>query len=130
VVAWLASRSVARFRLVAPVRRGLDLAALETLVTIRVELADTLLALGYTDLDLGDTFGRDRRLTQAIARWAFERGYGAIRYPSRFHPSFELWAIFEGATLADVEIAPIAPDDPDLLAVAGLFGLDIGQRPG
>jgi hypothetical protein len=65
-------------------------------------------------------------LTQAIARWAHERGYHGIAYKSRFDDAFDYWAIFEEATFTpDPAVEPITPSDPDLRTVAALFNLAI-----
>ena len=53
-----------------------------------------MLDLGLTDLDLSGVLGPQRRLTQALARWAYEHGYAGIAYPSRFDDALSLWAIF------------------------------------
>ena len=89
-------------------------------------MASVLLALGVTDLDLSEVLSRERRLTQTISRWAYELGYGGIVYRSRFAAASSLWAIFEGARLEPAGVAePILPDDPDLVAVARVFGLGL-----
>jgi hypothetical protein len=122
---WYQKRAVARLRL-GPRQRWLDLRAADTREALRSELADTLLDLGLADLDLSGVLGPQRRLSQAIARWAYERGYAGIVYPSRFDDALSLWAIFEGAAFEPVGLPePIVPDDPDLVATARLFGLAI-----
>ncbi len=40
--------------------------------------------MGLPDADLGDVLHHDRAWTQALARWAYEHSYQALRYPSRF----------------------------------------------
>lgn len=124
---WFTRRRLACFRVSSSRGPFLDLGALESLVALRAELAGTLVGLGYPDFDAGEAIGRDRRVTQTIARWAYEEGFGGIRYPSRFDPALPLWAIFEGGTFAEATVSAIAPDDPDLLAVAALFRLTIEQ---
>jgi hypothetical protein len=122
---WYQKRAVARLRLL-PGQRWLDLRATQTHETLRTELASILLALGVRDLDLSEVLSRERRLTQAISRWAYDRGYGGIIYRSRFAAATSLWAIFEGARLEPAGVAePILPDDPDLVAAARVFGLAI-----
>lgn len=122
-VDWYHRRGVARLRL-RPHRRWLDLRAPETREALRVEMAPTLLELGLADLDLAGVMGPTRALTQAIARWAYDRGLAGLAYRSRFDESVTLWAVFEGAAFEPVGSAePIAPDDPDLVATARLFGL-------
>jgi hypothetical protein len=122
---WYQKRAVARLRLKTR-QRWLDLRAAETREALRSELAATLLDLGLADLDLSGVLGPQRRLTQAIARWAYEHGYIGIAYLSRFDDALSLWAIFEGAVFEPVGVPePIVPDDPDLVATAHLFGLAI-----
>lgn len=120
---WYQKRAVARLRL-RPRQLWLDLRVTETREALRNELAATLLDLGLTDLDLSGVLGPQRRLTQAIARWAYEHGYAGIVYPSRFDDALSLWAVFEGAAFDPVGVPkPIVPDDSDLVATARLFGL-------
>lgn len=120
---WYQKRAVARLRL-GPGQRWLDLRAAETREELRSELAATLLDLGLPDLDLSGVLGPRRRLTRAIARWAYEHDYRGIVYPSRFDDALSLWAIFEGAAFEPEGVPePIVPDDPDLVATAHLFGL-------
>lgn len=81
---------------------------------------------GLSDLDLSSVAGPRRSFTQAIARWSHEHAYAGAAYPSRLDGRLTLWAIFEGAALEPVgPPEPIAPDDPDLRAVARLFGLSV-----
>jgi hypothetical protein len=109
-----------------PRQQWLDLRVVETREALRQELATTLLALGLSDLDLSRVLGTRRALTQAIARWAYERGYAGLGYYSRFAASYSLWAIFEGASFEPVGLPePIGPEDPDLVATASLFGLAV-----
>jgi hypothetical protein len=97
---------------------------LETREALRSELARTLLALGLDDLDLSGVVGPARPLTQAIARWAYERGYTGLVYSSRFAAALACWAVFEGAAFDPLGLPePILPDDPDLVEAAQLFGL-------
>jgi hypothetical protein len=120
---WYQRHAVARLRL-NPRQRWLDLRAPATREVLRAELATTILTLGLTDLDLSRVLGPRRTLTQAIARWAYERGYAGLVYPSRLDARLTLWAVFEGGTFEPVGLPElITPDDPDLAATARLFGL-------
>jgi hypothetical protein len=122
---WYQRRAVERLRL-APGQRWLDLRSMETREALRQELAQTLLDLGFRDLDLSGVIGPGRDLTQAIARWAYEHGNAGLAYNSRFDPRVQCWAVFEGAEFAPVgSPEPIMRTDPDLVAVANLFGLEI-----
>ena len=92
---------------------------------LRRELAGVLVQLGLSDFDLGHALTRDRRVTQAIARWAHETGQQAIIYTSRHGADFDCWALLEGVRFTSLQVSPIAKDDPDLLAAAGEFGLSV-----
>ncbi len=105
-------------------QRWLDLRAGATYQALRVALADTIRRLGLRDLDVSGVRGPSRALTQAIARWAFERGYRGIAYRSRFDDAFDCWALFEGALWTPAGPPQhIRRDDPDLRAAAALLGL-------
>lgn len=122
---WYRGRAVGRLRL-DPRQRWLDLRSMETREILRRELAQTLLDLGTEDLDLSGVVGPKRQLTQVIARWAYEHAYRGLVYSGRFDATLTCWAIFEGAMFEPAgPPAPILPDDPDLLAVARLFGLGV-----
>jgi len=83
-----------------------------------------LLTLGLSDLDLSRVLGPRRTLTQAIARWAYERGYSGLAHHSRLDQTLSLWAIFEGSAFEPVGLPePITPDDPDLMSTARRYGL-------
>ncbi len=57
---------------------------------------------------------------------AYEHGHAGVAYASRLDARLTLWAVFEGAAFEPVGLPkPLAPDDPDLLAVARLFGLSV-----
>jgi hypothetical protein len=70
---WLDRRCIGVFTL-QPRQRWLDLRSLATRVALRSEFASLLSAHALADFDLGDALSRNRSLTQAIARWAYERG--------------------------------------------------------
>jgi hypothetical protein len=84
------------------------------------------MALGVAGVDLGQLLGPLRPLTQAIARWAYEHGYSGLVYASRIDARLACWAVFEGARFEQVGLPePITPNDPDLRAVARLYGLSV-----
>jgi len=122
---WYHRRGVGQLRL-GPRQRWLDLRAPETREALRGEMARTLRDLGLSDLDVAGVIGPMRDLTQAIARWAYEQGYAGIAYRSRLDERLTLWAVFEGAAFEpEGSPEPIGPHDPDLAAVAKLFGLSV-----
>ncbi|HEX2924160.1 MAG TPA: RES family NAD+ phosphorylase [Chloroflexota bacterium] len=122
---WCAKRGVARFYLRAG-QRWLDLRSIETREALRTELAELLVNLNLADLDAGEVLSPNRQLTQAISRWAYERGYNGIAYKSRLDDDLDCWALFQGASIEMVgSIEPISPHDPDFREAATLFGLVI-----
>lgn len=126
---------IGRFRLAAG-QRWLDVRidAPESAAALSREptIASLLPDLGYGKrFKPGDLLGADRRLTQTIARWAYANGYAGLAYSCSHRPRLDCWAVFAGAALTVVG-APlsIAPDDPDLIAVAREFELTISfARP-
>ena len=129
-LSWWRHRLVGSFRL-GP-GRWLDLRALPTFQALRGPFADLAAALGLADVDLGAVAGtipiagQERRLTQAISRWAFEQGFGGIAYTSRLHHRYVCWAVFEGTPIhPNGPPVPITPDDPAFVTAARRFGLVI-----
>ena len=118
-------RMIASFEL-ASGQRWLDFRSGETFQALREEHPDLILGLGYEDFDASHALSADRDLTQAVARVALEAGYHGIVYRSRLDPMHDCWALFDRATIHPVKFRAITPDDPDLVAVARLFGLRIG----
>lgn len=123
--AWRLRRSIARFRLLRG-QRWLDLRRLEMRQALRPMFAGLLAQLGFNDFDAGAVLSPDRHLTQTVSRWAFEHGYTGVVFPSRFEPTYTNWAVFEGAAIEPVGVAePILRDDPDLVAVARRYNLNL-----
>jgi hypothetical protein len=121
---WHLKRAIAPFRIV-PEQRWLDLRSLEVRESIRRNLAGTITRLGHDNFDLGDALSRDRWLTHATTRWAYEQDHQRISYPSRLGGAFTRWALFEGAQFEPIETTAIAADDPDLTGIADLFRLRV-----
>jgi RES domain len=91
------------------------------------DIAALLPALGYGNrVKPGDFVGSDRSLTQALARWAYERDYAGLAYSCSHDLRLDCWAIFSGArfTIASAP-SPIEPDDLELIAVARTFELTV-----
>jgi hypothetical protein len=94
-------------------------------------MADELADLGVETLDVGNVRGPNRLITRAASGWAYwaENGdgpkYSGIRYMSRVLPDEECWAVFEGTPIVEVGRRAIEINDPDLKAVADIFGLRI-----
>jgi hypothetical protein len=119
---WHLKRSIGTLRLL-PDQRWIDLREHETRETLRVRLASTLQKLGVDDFDLSDALSRNRRLTQSVARFAFEEGFQGITYKSRFDNNFDCWAMFEGARFEPMGRFAIMRNDPDFVEAARRFGL-------
>lgn len=114
--------------------RFADFANGHTLTILREELAGWLQRLGLKDFDLSNvTSPEQRRLTQEAALYVYqlaEHGYtsfAGIRYISRLHSDWELWAIFHDRMVhAPVDVASvIRKDDPELLEAAEILDLEI-----
>ena len=109
----------------------LDIEHQQTRAFLRQEIGDFLAECDAPDLDVSDVRGPNRRLTRAIARWAYlhtdeqgEFAYSGVRYLSR-HNDLECWAIFDGTKVKTVRQEPIDTDDRDLRAAADLWDLRI-----
>ncbi|MGH2561295.1 MAG: RES domain-containing protein [Thermomicrobiales bacterium] len=106
----------------------------ETAVALSREsaIAGLLPELGYGKrLKPGDLVGSDRRLTQVVARWAFEAGFAGMAYNCSHDMRHDCRAIFEGAVFTvAANPSPIQPDDPELIAVARAFELTMSFARG
>lgn len=132
---WTTTHAIVEFELVQP-RPFLDVEAIETRETLKRELAAELHELGVRQLDIPEVTGRDRRVSQRIARWAAEAGarvefahyveidplYYGIRYPSKTDNQ-DCFAIFQRCELRDIAKHPIDPDDADVRRVFDEFDL-------
>jgi hypothetical protein len=96
------------------------------------ELSPMLVALGYggQELDFSDLCNHDRRISRAIAEYAYTAHdddgsptYSGIRYMSRIDPRWECWAIFEGTKVLEIERTKIELHDPDFEAIVDMWGL-------
>jgi hypothetical protein len=104
-----------------------------TMSILRTELWNWVVDLELPDFDLSAATSRKRRLTQETARYIYELAdkghtfFAGIRYPSRLHDEWELWAIFyDRMDHSPDEIAGvIAEDDPELLEAATVLGVRI-----
>lgn len=112
-------------------QRWLDLraSAPETAIALSREstFAAQLPELGYGKrFKPGDLLGSDRRLTQELARWAYEEDFVGIAYSCSHDIQRDCWAIFDSAKIASAgSPLTIEPDDPDVIAAAKLFGLTV-----
>jgi RES domain len=128
--AWGRNRVVGTFTLGSV--GWLDLRALDTIQVLRDAFAELAHSLRLADVDLSAATGRspiageERRFTQAVSRWAYERGYQGIVFSSRLDHRFTCWAVFESATIQRVG-APetITQADRDFVRIARSFSLRI-----
>jgi hypothetical protein len=112
--------------LVTPDQRWLDLRSLSTLETLRTDLAGLLVLENIPDLDAATAQGPNRKATQAISRWAYDRGYQGIVYRSRLDNEIGCWAIFEDARFVpEGRVEIITRSDPDLTTIAEIYNLEI-----
>jgi len=127
---WIESRRIATFVVIDEdgIGRWLDLTAPQSYAEFRNVFSVELDHAGLSDFDVSAATSDKRVLTQAIAVWAFERGYWGIRYVTRHAPHLYCWAIFESVTLKTVEPpSPILAIDDDFQAVAQQWGLDYSE---
>lgn len=119
--------------LLNPLLRFVDLPAPSTLQHLRAALAPTASGLGLPDFDLSAVTSPQRRLTQACARYVYERvdeagspAFAGLRYLSRLHNAWECWAIFSDRLRHDPGFPEtIFPDNPHLQEVASLYHLAV-----
>jgi hypothetical protein len=117
----------------SPSLRFVDIAAPETRTWLTREFAPLLAALEVSDLDLTAVMDkRLRRLTQEIARFVFEQtddmsgtpAFAGLRYLSRLHAGWELWAVFADRLVHDpAPLRSILPDDVGLIDACARLGL-------
>lgn len=113
-----------------------DITNAATMQHLRTAVAPLADRLHITDIDLSSLTSQQRRLTQGVARYIYDRvdssgtpRFAGIRYPSRLNSEWECWAIFDDR-IRHVQGCPgfpttILADDEDVLHVAKLFGLTI-----
>jgi hypothetical protein len=105
----------------------------ETLTILREELASWLVRFGLEELDLSTITSQQRRLTQDAARYVYELAnsgqtvFAGIRYVSRLHAAWELWAIFYDRMIHTPEelAGVIREDDLGLQEAARVLDLRI-----
>jgi RES domain len=107
----------------------------ETLTILGRKLATWLERLGLDEIDLSTITSSHRRLTQEASRYVYESSdsgqpvFAGIRYASRLHADWDLWAIFHDRMVhAPEDIASdIREDDPELQKAAEILGLRIEE---
>lgn len=130
---WRERRVVVRMG-VGEARSFVDIDHHDTLAALNSDrklLAD-LTRYGISEIDLGTIAGNDRRPTRLIAdhfhNMTDDDGrplWGGIRYSSRLGAGWECWAVFERTAMIEIERTRIDRAQPDLVAVAKIFGLEV-----
>lgn len=137
---WRSQRMVSH-TILEPSLRFVDLTAPKTIHALRRALAATAVRLGLYDVDEATLMGSDREFTRRVARYLYELTdeagrprYAGIRYCSRLCLEWECWALYADRIkhLAGMPglAETIYPNDPDLTAIAHLWGLTIEGLPG
>jgi RES domain-containing protein len=121
---WCRARALGRAELGAN-QRWLDTYAAETRRELRGVLANRLLDLGLDDFDFGDALSRNRLLSQAVSRWAYEQEFRGIVFPSRFEYGMRCWAVFETADFQALDVVPLNPDAVELRTALTFHGLTL-----
>ncbi|MHA7655157.1 RES family NAD+ phosphorylase [Mycobacterium sp. ML2] len=98
---------------------------------LNARMAGELADLGVETLDVGNVRGANRLITRAASSWAYWAEdadgpkYSGIRYMSRVLPDEECWAVFQETPIVEVSRRAIEINDPDLKAIADMWGLRI-----
>jgi hypothetical protein len=130
---WRLNRRIGSSRLDATLRFA-DLEEPHSATLLRREMAPLLTELGLDDLDFGDLVGRERRVTQHVARCVYEASgeagvpvFDGIRYVSRLNPGWELWAVFADRMTHEPEelYQTISRHDPDLRTAAEILDIEV-----
>jgi hypothetical protein len=108
-----------------------------TLTVLRAELAQCVVDFGLADFDLSAITSSQRKLSQEVARYIYEladeghTNFAGIRYLSRLHAPWELWAIFyDRMKHFPVQAAgAITADDEELEEAANILGVEIEDSP-
>lgn len=125
---WADERLLASFRIAAVFREDawLDMRSPASLQFFRRQMHALLERHDLEDFDASTATSGIRPITRAVGQWAFNEGCNGIAYVSRFDPAVTCWALFERpgeAPFVDVDVQPLADDDPDFRYVVELFGL-------
>ncbi len=125
---WLHRRRIGH-SILQPTARFVDLSHASTLAHLNEQLGPIAALQGVQDIDLSAMTSQARRLTQYAARYVHEQGFAGIRYSSRLGQNWECWALFEDRFAHSIGSPgfphALVPDDPDLLRIAGMFGISI-----
>jgi len=105
----------------------------ETLTVLGEELAHWLAKFDLDEIDLSTMTSQHRRLTQEAARYVYKLAdssqtvFAGMRYVSRLHADWELWAIFHDRLVHTPEetAGVIREDDRELQDAARILGLRV-----
>ncbi|HVE87312.1 MAG TPA: RES domain-containing protein [Myxococcales bacterium] len=109
--------------------RFLDLRATQTLTHLRDAMAPAAARAGLDpwELERSDAMGRNRRLTQEIARWALSQGYRGLAYESRWAQEVTHWALFHPLELERGPFRAVDPRaDPAVDRALSVLGVRLG----
>lgn len=131
---WLSSRTIGEAQ---PRGAFADIGHSRSLRLLRERLGADAPGWGVDELDAAAIrLSAPRALTQAVSRIVFEcvqhdgsTQFAGIRYRSRLGDEIDNWAIFERPAdppvLASARSAPVARDDPDLVAALKHLGIEL-----
>jgi hypothetical protein len=97
-------------------------------LSLHPDMMPLLRQIGRPRIKPGDFSSNDRPLTQAIALWAYDHGFGGLVYTSSHDLEYKwpCWAIFPRTKIIQHGTPqPISLDDPALLEIAERFGLRV-----
>jgi hypothetical protein len=110
----------------------LDVEPAETRQVLERDLHVLINAFGYEHLNMPAVMSDDRRLTRWISHWAWSRRddegrhiFAGIRYVSQLDSRWECWAVFDRATIIELERGPIMREMAELTYVCDLYGLGV-----
>lgn len=118
---WLDSRLLGKATVTG---KFLDVAASESISSLRIELADLWRSHGLEEFDLSQlTQSVNRGITQGISQFAMASGFHGVYYRSRFGVDILNWAAFEPVRLRRLVDKPVHRDDPDFVRACQIHGL-------
>lgn len=108
-----------------------DIESVHTRAVLNDALALRLAEYGVGALDVSVVRGPNRRMTRAIAQWAYTQTdddgnplFSGIRYLSK-HGAHECWAVFDGTDIEERAARSIDVTQPELIEVARTFNLTV-----
>lgn len=109
-----------------------DLEDAQTIAELNKMMRPIFEYYGHSNLTLAGIHGEDRTITCWISQILHDfvdangsHPFAGIRYVSKHGSDFECWALFEDVALKRLSVGPVHREDPDLQAIATLYGLTI-----